>query len=75
MADGSVAVVVTSTPYNLGTFYRSYHDSRPQAAYLGWLHEVGTQLRRVLSDAKSFKRSLVWWFDTGQVPAMSCPLK
>jgi site-specific DNA-methyltransferase (adenine-specific) len=33
---GSVNVVVTSPPYNLGIRYRSYADSMPRADYLHW---------------------------------------
>lgn len=33
---GSVHVVVTSPPYNLGVQYRSYDDGRPRAEYLTW---------------------------------------
>ncbi len=33
---GSVSVVVTSPPYNLGIRYRSYDDSLPRARYLDW---------------------------------------
>lgn len=34
---GSVDVVVTSPPYNIGVAYRSYDDRRPRADYLAWL--------------------------------------
>jgi site-specific DNA-methyltransferase (adenine-specific) len=33
---GSVGVVVTSPPYNLGIRYRSYDDDMPRTAYLNW---------------------------------------
>src|SRR5690349_19210002 len=33
---GSVSVIVTSPPYNLGVRYRSYDDSAPRADYLQW---------------------------------------
>ena len=34
--DGSVSVIVTSPPYNLGVEYRSYDDTVPRAEYLAW---------------------------------------
>lgn len=33
---GSVGVVVTSPPYNLGIRYRSYRDDLPRTEYLNW---------------------------------------
>ena len=33
---GSVSVIVTSPPYNLGIRYRSYDDAQPRARYLAW---------------------------------------
>ena len=33
---GSVSVIVTSPPYNLGIQYRSYEDTLPRAEYLEW---------------------------------------
>jgi site-specific DNA-methyltransferase (adenine-specific) len=33
---GSVSVIVTSPPYNLGIQYRSYEDTIPRAEYLNW---------------------------------------
>jgi site-specific DNA-methyltransferase (adenine-specific) len=33
---GSVSVVVTSPPYNLGIKYRSYEDDMPRSEYLAW---------------------------------------
>jgi site-specific DNA-methyltransferase (adenine-specific) len=37
LEDGSVDVVVTSPPYNLGTGYRAYDDSIPRSNYLDWM--------------------------------------
>lgn len=34
---GSISVVVTSPPYNLGINYSKYDDSGPREAYLDWL--------------------------------------
>ncbi len=55
LAAGSVDVVVTSPPYNLGIAYRSYDDQMGEKAYLDWLAEVAEQLRRVMKpDASLF---------------------
>ncbi|HTW25752.1 MAG TPA: site-specific DNA-methyltransferase [Acetobacteraceae bacterium] len=51
---GSIDVVVTSPPYNIGVAYRSYNDRRPRAEYLAWLSQVGRELRRILKDDGSF---------------------
>jgi len=36
MTPGSVSVIVTSPPYNLGVAYRTYDDTLPRAHYLEW---------------------------------------
>ena len=36
---GSIDVIVTSPPYNLGIRYSSYHDTMPRDAYLAWTSE------------------------------------
>ncbi len=54
LAAGSVDVVVTSPPYNLGVRYATYVDDRPREEYLGWLEEVGREIRRVLAEEGSF---------------------
>ena len=46
--DGSVSVIVTSPPYNLGIRYRSYEDSLPRQRYLEWSGEWIGAARRVL---------------------------
>ncbi len=51
---GSVDVVVTSPPYNIGVPYNTYHDRMPREDYLAWLEEVGKGILRVLSDDGSF---------------------
>ena len=51
---GSVDVVVTSPPYNIGIRYSKYEDTKPRQHYLDWMEEVGTAVRRVLSDDVSF---------------------
>ena len=51
---GSVDVVVTSPPYNIGVRYSNYHDKIPRQDYLSWIQEVGKELHRVLNDEGSF---------------------
>ncbi len=51
---GSVDVIVTSPPYNLGISYGVYDDSIPRDEYLSWLERVGLEVRRVLADDGSF---------------------
>lgn len=63
---GSVSVVVTSCPFNLGVRYDHYHDDRPEDEYLAWLGEVFQAIKRVLRDDGSFflnvgsKRQVPW---------------
>ena len=52
--DGSVDVVVTSPPYNIGIAYNGYVDERTHDDYLGWLRGVFVELRRVLREDGSF---------------------
>lgn len=51
---GSIDLVITSPPYNLGINYRSYKDNRSREAYLAWTHEWTDQLHRVLKEKGSF---------------------
>ncbi|MDA7943133.1 MAG: site-specific DNA-methyltransferase [Nitrosopumilus sp.] len=48
MAPGSVDVIVTSPPYNIGIRYSRYEDSLPFDEYLGWMAEFGRACSRVL---------------------------
>jgi site-specific DNA-methyltransferase (adenine-specific) len=50
---GSVDLVVTSPPYNLGIAYRSYADDRPRDEYLAWVAGWVRELARVLTPAGS----------------------
>ena len=50
---GSVDVVVTSPPYNLGTTYSGYDDSIPREEYLDWTEQWAEQVHRVLSEEGS----------------------
>jgi site-specific DNA-methyltransferase (adenine-specific) len=51
---GSIDVVVTSPPYNIGIKYSKYEDTKPRQHYLDWMEEVGTAVRKVLSENGSF---------------------
>ena len=51
---GSVDVVVTSPPYNIGTQYNQYKDKMPKNSYLQWIRTVGDQVRLSLQDEGSF---------------------
>jgi site-specific DNA-methyltransferase (adenine-specific) len=53
-AAGTVDVVVTSPPYNLGVSYRGYDDRRAEDEYLDWLLRVAAEIRRVMKDDASF---------------------
>jgi len=37
---GSVDIIVTSPPYNIGKDYNSYDDRKPREDYLDWMGEV-----------------------------------
>lgn len=52
LADGSVKVVVTSPPYNIGVKYGLYTDQRDD--YLEWLTSVWTEVYRVLDQDGHF---------------------
>ena len=50
---GSVEVVVTSPPYNIGTDYGLCDDTIPRPAYLEWMDTWALGAKEVLSDAGS----------------------
>jgi site-specific DNA-methyltransferase (adenine-specific) len=54
MTAGSVDLVVTSPPYNLGIKYANYNDSKNRNDYLNWSRLWATQVKRVLKDKGSF---------------------
>ncbi len=54
MEAGSVDVVVTSPPYNIGLGYGAYDDTKGEAAYLDWMVEVASAVRRVMRPDGSF---------------------
>jgi site-specific DNA-methyltransferase (adenine-specific) len=47
---GSVDVVVTSPPYNLGTAYSGFDDTMSRADYLNWMGEWGRTVCEILDD-------------------------
>lgn len=50
---GSISVIVTSPPYNLGVRYRSYRDTLPREHYLAWTGEWIGAAARALDPAGS----------------------
>ena len=54
LPEGSVDVIVTSPPYNLGKNYGPYGDRRDREEYLQWLGVVAERSRRILKDDGSF---------------------
>jgi len=54
LPDGSVDVIVTSPPYNIGTRYNAHDDNMPFDDYLDWMDEVAAECRRVLRADGSF---------------------
>ena len=50
---GTVSVVVTSPPYNLGIKYRSYRDDMPRRDYLNWTDRWLRAVARVLAPQAS----------------------
>jgi site-specific DNA-methyltransferase (adenine-specific) len=53
MPRGSVDVIVTSPPYNMGIQYGTYQDSLPHEAYLAWTSQWIGAAARVLSPGGS----------------------
>jgi site-specific DNA-methyltransferase (adenine-specific) len=53
LAPGSVSVVVTSPPYNLGIKYSGYDDTISRAEYLAWLGRWAEVVRSVLAEEGS----------------------
>ena len=51
---GSVDLVVTSPPYNLGIKYGRYSDKQDRASYLDWCAEWAAEVRRLLQPNGSF---------------------
>jgi len=53
MDSGSVDVIVTSPPYNLGIDYESYDDSLSREDYLEWIEDWAKTTKRVLAEKGS----------------------
>ena len=49
VSDGSVQLVVTSPPYNVGKAYATHNDSLPLDEYLAFLNQVWRECYRVLA--------------------------
>jgi site-specific DNA-methyltransferase (adenine-specific) len=54
MKAGSIDLVVTSPPYNLGVRYGKFNDRQRREAYLDWCELWGAEIRRLLSANGSF---------------------
>ncbi|MGE9270973.1 MAG: DNA-methyltransferase [Verrucomicrobiales bacterium] len=52
--DGSLDLVVTSPPYNLGIRYRSFDDTASRGNFLAWCRQWCAEIRRVLVQDGSF---------------------
>ena len=62
LSPGSVDVIVTSPPYNIGVKYGLHKDSMPRQEYLSWMSDLAREAKRVLSDDGSF------FFNIGSTP-------
>jgi site-specific DNA-methyltransferase (adenine-specific) len=54
LPEGSIDLVVTSPPYNLGISYGKYSDGQNRQSYLNWCGKWAAQIRRVLKSNGSF---------------------
>ncbi len=63
LPDGSVDVIVTSPPYNIGVAYDNHCDDLPFEEYLDWMEEVAGECRRVLAEDGSL------FFNIGDKPS------
>ena len=63
LPDGSVDLVVTSPPYNLGISYNSFKDTAPRADFLDWCRRWSAEIKRVMADDASF------FLNVGAAPA------
>jgi site-specific DNA-methyltransferase (adenine-specific) len=60
---GSVDLVVTSPPYNLGISYKTFKDTAPRGEYLAWCRAWAAEVKRVMVDGASF------FLNVGAAPA------
>lgn len=49
LPEGSIDLIVTSPPYNLGIAYSKYSDGQERDSYLQWFDDWATAARRVLA--------------------------
>jgi site-specific DNA-methyltransferase (adenine-specific) len=63
LAPGSVSVVATSPPYNVGIRYKQYDDTRPREEYLAWIGQWADAVRSVLADDGSL------FLNVGAIPS------
>jgi len=63
MAPGSIDVIITSPPYNIGMCYDAYDDNMPFDEYLSWMEEIGRLFARVLKPSGSL------FFNIGDKPS------
>ncbi|MDG6093590.1 site-specific DNA-methyltransferase [Acetobacter sp. AN02] len=54
MHSGTIDVVITSPPYNIGLAYESYQDSLTEDGYLGWMEDICAAIRKILTPDGSF---------------------
>ena len=63
LAAGSVDLVVTSPPYNLGISYKTFKDTAPREQYLAWCRSWAAEVKRVMAEDASF------FLNVGAAPA------
>lgn len=51
---GSVDIIITSPPYNLGIKYNTYKDNKSRQEYLDWINEVFLACKHCLKDDGHF---------------------
>lgn len=54
IAGGSVDLIVTSPPYNLGIGYNSFNDTAPRDEFIQWCLQWAAELERVMTADGSF---------------------
>ena len=54
MNPGSVDLVVTSPPYNLGIKYDTYEDKEDRSSFIAWCLDWAREVKRVMQDDASF---------------------
>lgn len=54
MKEGSIDLIVTSPPYNLGINYDTYQDKEDRNSFIAWCLEWAAEVKRVMRDDASF---------------------